>query len=237
MKKSKERVRGFVVGFLICAMLSTTIMAAANTGGVMREVFYGVNVVVNGVPQNLTGDMTPFVSDGRTFLPVRGIADVLDVPVEWHGATRTVYVGSIPYGVPFWTAVPFFQRSVSGGFLSGQGTVSTHNVTSMGQPFSNAIGIGRAGSGWSDHALNSQYTMLTGTIGRVDGTNTTATSRISVVGDGEILATFDISGTDHPREISVDVTGVLVLRLEFNHFMGTGGTGPNEVFLANAMIE
>ena len=73
----KFQVKGFVVGFLFCVALSTALVWA-NTGGTWREVFYGVNVVVNGVPQNFPSDMTPFIAGGRTFLPVRGIADVLN---------------------------------------------------------------------------------------------------------------------------------------------------------------
>ena len=90
------QIKGFVAGVLVTIILSGTLFVAANTGGVMREVFYDVNIVVNGVPQNFPEDMTPFITGGRTFLPVRGIAEVFDMPVEWDGETSTVYIGQRP---------------------------------------------------------------------------------------------------------------------------------------------
>ena len=87
------QIKGFVAGVLVTVMLSGTLLVVASQGGVMREIFYGVGIVVNGQRWNPPADMVPFIADGRTFLPVRGIAELLDVPVEWHGPTQTVYIG------------------------------------------------------------------------------------------------------------------------------------------------
>jgi len=44
--------------------------------------------------KDAAGDpVAPIVSDGVTYLPVRAIADALDVPVLWDGETSTVYLG------------------------------------------------------------------------------------------------------------------------------------------------
>ena len=230
----RKTLKGYIAGVLTMILLATTIVWA-NPGGVMREVFYDVNVVVNGTAWNPPADMMPFISGGRTFLPVRGIAELLDVPVDWDGATRTVFIGTTPHGAPFWTTVPFFQRS--------HGTMSTRTLTSIGQPFPNAIGLsggigGENASGWSDHALNGQFRTLTGTIGQVDGTSTTGVSTISFIGDGRELASFSVGGADHPRDISVDVTGVLVLRIQIEQPASGPAQNPrrNQIFLANAMI-
>jgi hypothetical protein len=227
----RKTIKGYIAGILTMAMVSATVVWA-NPGGVMREVFYDVNIVVSGTAWNPPADMTPFISQGRTFLPVRGIAELFDVPVDWDGSTMTVFVGTVPHGVPFWDGVPFFQRSHSHGNIP-----RTATLTSIGQPFANAINIGAgagAHSGWSDHALNGQFNTLTGTIGQVDGTHTTNVSTISFIGDGRELASFNIGGSDHPRSISVDVTGVLVLRIQFNQDRWPDA---NQIFLANAMIQ
>lgn len=213
--------KGFVAGFLLCAMLSATIVWA-NTGGAMREVFYGVNIVVNGAPQNFPDDMTPFITGGRTFLPVRGIAEVFDVPVEWYGPTQTVYIGAIPHGAPLFQAVPAFEGS----------NLTTATVNMMGNPFANALRVnvvGNTQSGWNHHNLNGQFNTITGTIGRIDGSGTGASS-ISFIGDGREIASFSVDGTTLPTDISVDVSGVLVLRIEINQ------RGARIAF-ANAMIQ
>ena len=223
MKKIKIHTKGFVAGFLMCAMLSATIVWA-NPGGVMREVFYGVNIVVNGVPQNFSADMTPFISDGRTFLPVRGIAEVFDVPVEWYGSTQTVYIGTIPHGAPLLQAAPWFERQ----HFQWQ-SVGTANM--MGNPYPNALRAVYSNI-WSHHNLNGQFNEITGTIGRVDGSGSAARS-ISFIGDGRTLASFVVDGSTHPTDVTVDVTGVLVLRIETQ---GHGQHGARIAF-ANAMIQ
>ena len=89
----KQRLQGMVMGILMTVlMLGTVTAVAASTQRI--EVTYGINVVVNGVRQNFASDMQPFSSSGRTFLPVRGIADALGLDVDWDANTSTVYLRS-----------------------------------------------------------------------------------------------------------------------------------------------
>ena len=233
MKERLKRmqIKGFAIGVLLTVMLSATLVWA-NPGGVMREVFYGVNITVNGTPWNPPSDMTPFINDGRTFLPVRGIAELLDVPVDWDGATRTVYVGTIPHGAPFWTTVPAFQGS---GL-----TIATINM--LGNPFPGALRTTNApvefGSrGWGDHNLNGHFNAITGTIGRIDGNATQGSATISFIGDDRTLATFSVDANSRPENISVDVRGVFVLRVEIEQTGGGLGRWGIQMAFANAMIE
>jgi len=89
----KARIQGFVAGLLLAILLISTLVFATPA---IREVFFGVNVVVNGELQQFDHDSHPFISDGRTFLPVRGIAEALGVAVNWDGDTKTVYIGENP---------------------------------------------------------------------------------------------------------------------------------------------
>ena len=91
----RRTVKAYAAGFLSCLMISATV-AWAFSGGVMREVFYGVRVVINGVEHEFDWGMEPFIMDGRAFLPVRGIGYVLGVPVDWDDQTSTVYIGRRP---------------------------------------------------------------------------------------------------------------------------------------------
>ncbi|MCL2839018.1 MAG: copper amine oxidase N-terminal domain-containing protein [Oscillospiraceae bacterium] len=89
----KARIQGFIAGLLLAILLISTLVFATPA---IREVFFGVNVVVNGELQPFDDDSRPFISEGRTFLPVRGIAEALGVAVNWDGDTQTVYIGGIP---------------------------------------------------------------------------------------------------------------------------------------------
>jgi len=87
----KQRVQGLVVGFILSMLVmgGATMLAATNR---TIEVTYGVNVVIDGVSHEFTQDMRPFLSGGRVFVPLRGIADALDIDVAWDIGTMTAYL-------------------------------------------------------------------------------------------------------------------------------------------------
>jgi len=87
---NKERFKGLVMGFVICMMLSTSIAVLANT--VTREITHGVRVNINGQLLQFDEDSQPFIMEGRTFLPVRAIADALELSADFDSATSTVYL-------------------------------------------------------------------------------------------------------------------------------------------------
>jgi len=106
---NKERMKGILTGFILCAILSTSVLVLANT--VTREITYGVRVNLNGQLMQFDDESQPFVMDGRTFLPVRAIADALGLDVSFDADTNTAYlsggaVATIPSAVAPITPVP-----------------------------------------------------------------------------------------------------------------------------------
>ncbi|MCL1996224.1 MAG: stalk domain-containing protein [Defluviitaleaceae bacterium] len=211
----KEKLKYFVVGVLTTVVLLTSTIVWANPQGTMREVFGGLSVVVHGQRMSFYDDQEPFISEGRVFIPTSVISDGLGVAVSWDGASRTLYVGRSPVGQGLWEVAPPFQGS------QGQFRPHLASVLSHGNAFGNAVRVTRHGgpsASWSEHNLNAQFTTLTGTVGRIDGTtgNNPRPSTITFLGDGRELATFVVDRNSHPEEVSVDITGVLVLRIEFS---------------------
>ena len=92
---NRERLKGLITGIVICSVLFTSVTAFANTTAT-RQVLYGVSVMLNGQPLQLAADSQPFIMEGRTFLPVRAIADAVGMPVYWDQATWTVWLGTRP---------------------------------------------------------------------------------------------------------------------------------------------
>jgi len=86
---TKQRLQGFIAGVLISALLIGTFAIASPF---IREVFYDVNVVINGELMEFDDDMQPFISNGRTFLPIRRIAEALHIHTHWDSVTSTVYL-------------------------------------------------------------------------------------------------------------------------------------------------
>lgn len=105
---NKERFKGVVLGFILFTLLSTSVVVFANTQTVTREITYGIRVNLNGQIMPFDYDSRPFVMDGRTFLPVRAIADALGLEVGFDPATNTAYlVSSVPMAVaPQPTPIP-----------------------------------------------------------------------------------------------------------------------------------
>jgi len=100
-KLKKLQLKGFVAGILVMTLLMP-IVAVANTT-ITRQITYGVSVVLNGQPMQFEADSQPFVMDGRTFLPVRAIAEAADMTVDFDGNTNTVFLGS---RTPTYTPTP-----------------------------------------------------------------------------------------------------------------------------------
>lgn len=75
------------------AILSTT--AFATVGSRKAELFYkNIKIMLNGkevVPTDSNGNsVEPFIIEGTTYLPVRGIASALGLNVKWDAETSTV---------------------------------------------------------------------------------------------------------------------------------------------------
>ena len=102
MKKSKERAKGFVIGFAVAAVLSVTTAIIASTDiGIdsSREISFDMNVMVNGNLMEFSEDARPFIMDGRSFLPARSFADFFGIDVGWNPNTSTLYLGRRPIDV------------------------------------------------------------------------------------------------------------------------------------------
>jgi len=222
------QIKGFVAGMLAAVILLSSGTALANTiNRSIDVIFRDIRLVVDGqpfTPRDAQGRVVePFIFEGTTFLPVRAVSDALGIPVGWDGITSTVYLGNVPGGAPFFATVPEFEGS---GLRTG-------TVNMQGNPFPNALNNSFTHSGsWGHRNLNGQFNTITGTIGRIDGSGNAART-ISFIGDGRELASFNVDGTTPPTAISVDVRGVLILRIEIAASSGGGA----RIAFANAMIE
>jgi len=94
---NKERIKGFILGVLVTVVIfASVIIAAANSETFTKQITYGINVMVNGEQAEFDDDMRPFVMDNRTFLPLRGIGELLGLFVDYDADTHTAIVGEMP---------------------------------------------------------------------------------------------------------------------------------------------
>jgi len=92
--KFAERIKGIAIGVII----TTIFMAAAIPAFAMARQetitvhFNNIRIAIDG--QVVQTENEPFVHNGRTYLPVRDIADAMGFDVTWEDATNTVHLTS-----------------------------------------------------------------------------------------------------------------------------------------------
>ncbi len=90
----KEK-RIFILITVITLVFCFSVSAMASNGSIQATLSYrDIKVTMNDRPIDLkdaTGaTVEPFIIDGTTYLPVRAIADSLNLNVEWDGASSTI---------------------------------------------------------------------------------------------------------------------------------------------------
>jgi len=227
----KQRLQGLIIGFMLATLLVGGItVAATNTRTI--EVTYGVNIAIDGVRQSFADDMMPFMSGGRTFLPVRGIAEALGVDVTWDSATSTVDIisGTSQNQPPVQQPQPptpgpavlgFDQMEVwRGGFTPGipANFVVRNEVVPI---TTNAIRVSASGRGrdnvssWADYLLDGAFERFTGTLVAADGSPRSAFVSFWDISDESsfrLIGTFNTT-VGNQLEIDIPLDGVQTLRI------------------------
>jgi len=219
------QIKGFVLGVLMTALLSGMMLVAANTQTVTREVTYGVGVILNGNQVQFNHDSRPFVMDGRTFLPLRTLAELLGLPVDFDPVGNNAIVGTRTApaggGTSLNVAAPFFDVGGVRQFPGDWWTDVTKlpSVEMGGAQYTDVVSYQSHVSRnqrypvFSLHNLNARYRMFTGHFGRVDGSPMN-NATIRIYGDGNLLFSHVFTATDMPIPINIFVEGVRQLRVE-----------------------
>lgn len=89
MRKTK------VVTILLAVLILSSAVAYATVGSRTASLIYdNIKIVLDGkelTPTDANGNaVEPFIIDGTTYLPVRGISAALGLDVQWNGETKTV---------------------------------------------------------------------------------------------------------------------------------------------------
>ena len=89
----------FVTAAIVTALAAVTIGAVGSNYSAEKTVTYrDIKITLDGqqiTPKDANGNpVEPFIIDGTTYLPVRGVADALGLSVDWDGETSTVILAS-----------------------------------------------------------------------------------------------------------------------------------------------
>lgn len=88
---SKRRPGRRWAGLVACGLLAAVLTALLAPGQVLAQAALAdpnIGVQING--HRRAFDPAPFIQDGRTLVPLRGIFEALGAQIEWDGETQTV---------------------------------------------------------------------------------------------------------------------------------------------------
>jgi len=203
----------------------------------MCELVFVVNVSFNGEAVQFDAESQPFIIDGRTFLPVRAIADIAGLDVDFDSATNTVLLTSgggtaAQPGNRFGDT--FFSGTSGSNFARVDESVSilgaTHqNVVQYSSFATNAL--------YSQHNFNGNFTRMTGIFGRIDGVGVPTDVNVTITGDGVVLAEFSLGEHDVPHNIDLDVTGIQLVRVDVNPEGAGGPSGTRGAWALSADLQ
>jgi len=229
------QIKGFVAGILVTVLLSGALLVVAQT--VTREITYGVGVMLNGEVVLFDHDSRPFVMDGRTFLPLRTLAELLDLPVNFDPATNMAIVGSRDV-IRGTNARELYFDGISHARahlvwpVSGHRVELREEVVMGGNVFSDAIAFhtqtnqnqANVPSTVTQSAmfnLNGRYTWFNGSFGRVDGTRA-LNATVNIFVDERLVNTFEQQAQSLPTDIRLFVEGGRSVRIEVVYDLGNG---------------
>ena len=138
MKKARVAVIG------AAAALALSFGVAATTGDVQKTLSYNdIKITLNGqeiTPTDANGQyVEPFIIDGTTYLPVRGIASALGLEVGWDAATKTVQLSGGSASTPAPSQKPQPQPNY------GEPTMEQKNALAKAKSYLNYTAFSRSG--------------------------------------------------------------------------------------------
>lgn len=214
----KKRLQGILIGFMAAIFLSgVTVWAAARTENI-SVVFSNIQLYVHGVsvtPRDAAGAVVePFIFNGTTYLPVRAVADALDLDVHWDAATSSIWLGERPDRA-FMPVLLWEQPYIAiehPMYFRRTGTVNDNRIHLFGRGHQDGNNV--------TYALNMLARSFTAEL-YTDGPWPII---VRVFGDDRILFESVAFNSQNPAmSIDVDVTGVVALRLQVSPVDQGGG--------------
>ena len=254
MKKILQKKVRFQVSIqsllILCFMLvfSSVAIGAVSTQ-IQATLDPGITVKFNGNVQTMQDangvTIHPIVFNGTTYVPLRAVSNMFDVPVNWVAATRTVEIGE---GGPGAAVTPGQPRSLfnhatgigtSGGWdrITDVSTIpqptpgtTTYTEALRHQRSSAATGINVSRSRWE---LDNTYSTLSFSVFvRADNAHSYIVTVTDITNDVTI-ASRTVSGNEF-YTVDVDLNGAQNIGFTVHRQPVTGGN--SEAFILNPTL-
>ena len=218
----KERLKGFLAGVCVTALVAGTVTVFAQTIDVAMG---GIKVYWDGVEKTLYdangSKVEPMIYKGTTYVPLRAMSNLMGKEVDWDQQTLSVYVGEKP--VSETTPLEQFPSDkidyANVSVLTGQdATFKLKDETVQCSNLLLAYGSSKHYSA-NMYILNGQYSRFVGkAVMPYENVGASQEGHIifsSVGNDGSRneIAKYDFRQTQDPIDIDVNLTGVVNLQI------------------------
>lgn len=230
MAKNK-RILAIILAVASILLLSATVIAKSTTE-TLNVIYDNIKIMIDGVeyiPTDVNGNVIePFIYNGTTYLPVRGIANAFDKDVDWEAQTSTVIIGSKNYDWLDQMGYVGYDTSGKGNDMvtwveGDKGTdgikydrgLSFHLDYRYGQSALKENNDGSVVSYQSvEYLLNGSYETFECTLLCADKGNNNQTAIVKIYGDGNLLYNSPpmTEGTK-PLNIALDVSNYKILKI------------------------
>lgn len=210
----KGKAGWFILGMLVTMTVTQIALPSmAALTGKMIEVYTGVNIYIDDIkldPKDANGNpVEAFVYEGTTYLPVRAVGEAVGKTVQWEGKTGSVYLGKHTGEKPavwlndldYFTGRDWDFKSTSKDNL---GNTQTNVLVAESKAMDNV------------YKINGQYSMISGTLYQAYWARSNeGKGTLEIYGDGNLLYSATTNSGIEPIDFSVDLKGVLELRIRF----------------------
>lgn len=243
----KKKLCIVLVVILVFAAGFVTATATTGDSQITATLSRSINISFNGQNQTMTdangNQVFPIMFEGSTFLPLRAISQLLDVPVDWDAQTRTVLLGDT--AAPPVTTPPVTPPSATSIMDAGRWASGTNWTTVQGAanlPHGATVGLRvlppGAGAGTSSRTFNldNPANTLEFTLAADAADSENATIRLRIYNADTDVQLLEITlPAGETRALSVELFGARNLRFSANS-AGNFRADRNHFFLLDPIV-
>lgn len=195
---------------LVAILIPVLVFSALAPGN--AQGFTPLRLIVNG--KEIACDPPPFIQDGRAYVPVRFVSEALGYPVKWDPNTYSIMIGIPPEGTDL---LPYDRYDCDlHDSYKVQGITYKNVITSI-YTGGNCL-----------YNLHGHFTKVKVLVaGLVPPNKKWDPKGIKIVayGDSQEISTFWVSGDEPPKEVTLDTSGVHILKISIGDSGYFGGRG------------
>lgn len=208
----QQRLQGIIIGVVITSLLTGGLVFAKQGAEKIQAMYSDIKIYIDGVkaePKDANGDaVEPFIYNGTTYLPVRGVANALGKSVSWDGDTQSIYLGINPKEKQYLLDVcPPYQSDYFKAFTTKDGS----SVSMAGKKYTNGFSFWHSG-GYAIYNLDGKYTEMNFDYGHVDG-EAMIPSTLLIYLDGKLVNEIELNGEMLVKNITIPLKHALQMKI------------------------